>query len=125
LLCAILVAGGFGSALSVRVPARAACLAVAALGAIAAFGLSKLIPLLLPFELNLRAAIAIALIAPFGLMMGMPFPQGLRQTGKGSLPSPPFYWGLDGIMSVFCSVGTVLLELILVFCIVFICGLFC
>src|SRR5947207_1264146 len=86
LLFTILAAGGFGSALSGRVPARGACLAVAALGAIAAFGLPKLIPLLLPFELSVRAAIAVALIAPFGVMMGMPFPQGLRQTGRGSLP---------------------------------------
>src|SRR5207247_11458351 len=88
------------------------CLAVAALGAIAAFGLRRLIPLLLPFELNVRAAIAVALIAPFGVMMGMPFPQGLRQTGRGSLPAPPFYWGLNGIMSVIGSVGTVILALI-------------
>src|SRR5438094_449015 len=125
LLFTILAAGGFGSALSGRVPARAACLAVAALGAIAAFGLSKLIPLLLPFELNLRAAIAIALIAPFGLMMGMPFPQGLRQTGKGSLPSPPFYWGLNGILSVIGSVCTVILALIFGFHVVMLAGSAC
>jgi len=112
LLFTILAAGGFGSALSGRVPARWACLAVTALGATAAFGLPKLIPVLLPFELNVRAAIAVAVIAPFGVMMGMPFPQGLRQTGKGSLPAPPFYWGLNGIMSVIGSVGTVVIALV-------------
>jgi len=125
LLFTILAAGGFGSALSGRVPARGACLAVAALGAIAAFGLPKLIPLLLPFELNVRAAIAVALIAPFGVMMGMPFPQGLRQTGRGSLPAPPFYWGLNGIMSVIGSVGTVILALIFGFHVVMLAGSAC
>src|SRR5438552_2189575 len=125
LLFTILAAGGFGSALSGRVPARGACLAVAALGAIAAFDLPKLIPLLLPFQLNVRAAIAVALIAPFGMMMGMPFPQGLRQTGKGSLPAAPFYWGLNGIMSVIGSVGTVVLALIFGFHVVMLAASAC
>ena len=125
LLFTILAAGGFGSALSGRVPPRWACLAVAALGAISAFGLPKLIPVLLPLELNVRVAIAVALIAPFGVMMGMPFPQGLRQTGKGSLPAPPFYWGLNGIMSVVGSVGTVVVALIFGFQIVMLAGSAC
>ena len=54
---------------------------------------------------------AIVLIAPLGLAMGMPFPRGLRETGAGSLPAPPFYWGLNGIMSVIGSVTTVFVAL--------------
>jgi hypothetical protein len=90
----------------------AACLAVTALGTISAFALPRLIPALLPFGAGVRVGIAVAMIAPFGLLMGMPFPQGLRRTGEGSLPQPPFYWGLNGIMSVIGSVGTVLLALV-------------
>ncbi|PYS58603.1 MAG: hypothetical protein DMF74_23260 [Acidobacteria bacterium] len=51
------------------------------------------------------------MIAPLGLAMGMPFPRGLRQTGQGSLPAPPFYWGLNGIMSVIGSITTVFVAL--------------
>jgi len=51
------------------------------------------------------------MIAPLGLAMGMPFPRGLRETGKGSLPAPPFYWGLNGIMSVIGSITTVFVAL--------------
>jgi hypothetical protein len=51
------------------------------------------------------------LIAPLGLVMGMPFPSGLRRTGSGSLPEPPFYWGLNGIMSVIGSIATVFVAL--------------
>ncbi|PYS12360.1 MAG: hypothetical protein DMG15_14580 [Acidobacteria bacterium] len=80
---------------------------------------------MLPLELNVRVAIAVALIAPFGVMMGMPFPQGLRRTGKGSLPAPPFYWGLNGIMSVVGSVGTVVVALIFGFQIVMLAGSAC
>ena len=51
-------------------------------------------------------------IAPLGVMMGMPFPRGLQRTGQGALPAPPFYWGLNGIMSVIGSVTTVFVALI-------------
>ena len=51
------------------------------------------------------------MIAPLGLAMGVPFPRGLRQTGQGSLPAPPFYWGLNGIMSVIGSITTVFVAL--------------
>jgi len=111
LLFTILAAGGLGSALSNRIPMRGACLAVASLGTIAAFVLPVLVPALLPLEIGPRVAVAVALVLPFGLVMGMPFPQGLRQTGQGSLPSPPFYWGLNGVMSVIGSVGTVVIAL--------------
>ena len=73
----------------------------------------------------MRIAIAVAVIAPFGLMMGMPFPIGLRQTGAGSLPAAPFYWGLNGIMSVIGSVGTVLIALVFGFHIAMLAGSAC
>src|SRR4030095_7575530 len=44
LLFTILAAGGLGSALSGRIPVRFACLAVAALGTAAAFGLPHIVP---------------------------------------------------------------------------------
>ena len=125
LLFTILAAGGFGSALSSRIPVRWACIAVAGLGAAAAFFLPRLIPVLLPLELAPRIAIAVLLILPFGLMMGMPFPQGLRQTGQGSLPPAPFYWGLNGVMSVVGSVGTVVLALVFGFHIAMLAGSAC
>jgi hypothetical protein len=111
LLFTILATGGLGSALSGRVPTAWACLAVSGLGAAAAFALPRLVPVFLPLELSARVAIAVAMIAPFGLMMGMPFPQGLRRTGQGS-PPPPFYWGLNGITSVLGSVGTVIIAVV-------------
>jgi hypothetical protein len=52
-----------------------------------------------------------ALVAPLGFVMGMPFPRGLQSTGRGSLPAPPFFWGLNGVMSVIGSVATVFVAL--------------
>jgi predicted membrane-bound spermidine synthase len=122
LLCTILAAGGVGSALSNRVSMRTACLSAAGLGVVAAFVLPRLIPFLLPLELGGRIAAAVALIVPLGLVMGMPFPQGLRRTGEGSLPPPPFYWGLNGVMSVIGSVATVLVALVFGFQIAMLAG---
>jgi hypothetical protein len=111
LLFTLLAFGGIGSALSVRFPMWMACAAVAILGAIEALALPRLVPALLWLPLWGRIGVAIVLIAPLGLAMGMPFPRGLRETGNGTLPAPPFYWGLNGIMSVIGSVTTVFVAL--------------
>jgi hypothetical protein len=111
LLFTLLAFGGIGAALSPRWPMWQACVAVAVIGAIEALALPKLVPALLWLPLPGRIAVAIVLIAPLGLAMGMPFPRGLRETGQGSLPAPPFYWGLNGIMSVIGSVTTVFVAL--------------
>jgi hypothetical protein len=112
LLFTILAAGGLGSAFSDHVPTHWACVIAALLGAVMSFVLPWLVPALLPLSLSVRVPVAVALIVPFGLVMGMPFPRGLRLTGLGSLPSAPFYWGLNGVMSVFGSVGTVVVALV-------------
>jgi hypothetical protein len=125
LLFAILAAGGLGSRLSERFSTPAACLLVAGLSAASAVALPVAVPALLPFELAARIAIAISVIVPLGFVMGMPFPQGLRQTGRGSLPPPPFYWGLNGVMSVIGSVGTVGMALVFGFQVAMLAGSAC
>jgi hypothetical protein len=111
LLFTLLAFGGIGAALSPRWSMWKACAAVAIIGTIEALVLPKLVPALLWLPLWGRIAVAIALMAPLGLAMGMPFPRGLKHTGEGSLPAPPFYWGLNGIMSVIGSVTTVFVAL--------------
>src|ERR1043166_4288478 len=111
LLFTLLAFGGIGASLSSRWSMWQACAAVAIIGTIEALALPKLVPMLLWLPLWGRIAVAILMIAPLGLAMGMPFPRGLKQTGEGSLPAPPFYWGLNGIMSVIGSVTTVFVAL--------------
>jgi hypothetical protein len=125
LLFTLLAASGVGSALSARLSSRTACLIVAAIGATGAVALPRLVPVLLPLPFAARVAIAVALIAPLGLAMGMPFPQGLRKTGRGSLPAPPFYWGLNGVMSVIGSVATVTLAVLYGFTVAMLAGSAC
>jgi hypothetical protein len=125
LLFTLLAASGVGSSISAAVSSRTACLAVAVIGAIGALALPKLVPVLLPFSFGVRVAVAICLIAPLGLAMGMPFPQGLRRTGRGSLPAPPFYWGLNGVMSVIGSVATVTIAVLYGFTVAMLAGSAC
>jgi hypothetical protein len=115
LLFTLLAAGGLGSAASGRLRGRTACLVVASLAFAYALVLPSIIPGLLALELPARITIAIGLIAPLGFAMGIPFPRGLRRAGQGALPAPPFFWGLNGVMSVLGSVGTVVIALTLGF----------
>ncbi len=106
LLFTLLASGGLGSAWGGRTALARVCLGVAALAAIYALALPRIVPTLLPLPLAGRIAVAILLVAPLGFLMGMPFPQALRATGHGPFPAPPFYWGLNGIFSVVGSMAT-------------------
>jgi SAM-dependent methyltransferase len=110
LLFTLLAAGGLGSYASPHFQPWRVCLVITSLGVLYALVLPRVVPALLPLSLPARIAIAIALIAPLGFAMGMPFPRGLRETGRGALPAPPFYWGLNGILSVVGSLGTMTLA---------------
>jgi hypothetical protein len=107
LLFTLLASGGVGSRFAGRFRLGTVCLGVAALAAVYALALPRVVPLLLPLLLGARIAIAIVLVAPLGFLMGMPFPSGLRETGRGPFPLPPFYWGLNGIFSVIGSLATI------------------
>ncbi len=49
---------------------------------------------------EVRIVIGVALIAPVGLLMGMPFPIGLHQLGVRAPSLVSWAWGINGVMSV-------------------------
>jgi hypothetical protein len=110
LLFTLLASGGVGSALSGRFRLGPVCLGVSLLALLYALALPRLVPMLLPLPLGGRIAAAIALVAPLGFFMGMPFPRGLQATGSGPFPAPPFYWGLNGVFSVVGSMATMVVA---------------
>jgi predicted membrane-bound spermidine synthase len=122
LLATLLAFGGVGSFFSGRVPVRWACAFVGTLTLTYAFALPPLVEALLPLPLPARIALAVLIVAPLGFVMGMPFPQGLQLAGRGPMPAPPFYWGLNGIMSVVGSSATMLLAVTLGFRIAMLAG---
>lgn len=58
-----------------------------------------------------RIALALLLIAPAGLLMGMPFPLGIRLLAAAAEAEIPWAWGINGCLSV---VGTLLATVIAV-----------
>lgn len=125
LLFTLLAFGGLGSSTSRRFPIRQMCLLVGGLGGLYAVMLPRIVPVLLPLPLWARIGLAIAVVAPLGFAMGMPFPRGLQATGQGSLAAPPFYWGLNGIFSVAGSISAMVLAVTAGFTVVMLAGSLC
>ena len=58
-----------------------------------------------------KIAISIALIAPLGISMGMPFPLGLKHVAAAAPNFIPWAWGINGFASVISAVLATLLAI--------------
>jgi hypothetical protein len=84
-------------------------LMAALLGAVAGPLLTALVGLPVP----LKVLITVALIAPLGFVMGMPFPTGLRRLERWHAPSVRWAWSLNAASSVLGSVGALVCAIYL------------
>jgi SAM-dependent methyltransferase len=71
---------------------------------IQALAIPWLLKPLLQLRLALRLIVSVALVAPMGFLMGMPFPLGLRSLGIAEPDIVPWVWGVNGALSVLGSV---------------------
>lgn len=127
-LFAILFFSGIGSALSSHISTRLALALLVGLVGVYALGLPWLFARTLALPLGARMLVAVLTLAPAGLLMGMPFPQGLRRLGELSTRPEmllPWAWGINGALSVVASVLAALLALSFGFDVVLICGAVC
>ena len=106
-LFALLLASAVGSLVGSRVKALGTGTGLglaAALTGVAALGLIWLHGVVLPLALHLEAGgrilVALALILPLGLMMGLCFPAGLRLAGSAIPEQIPWMWGVNGVSGV-------------------------
>lgn len=104
-LFGVLLFSGLGSMLSARVPWRGALAALAALVAAYPVLLPRAFSAFLGSGLAVRVPVLLALLAPLGLLMGVPFPRGIRALGETGPSWLPLAWGVNGFASV---VGAVL-----------------
>lgn len=83
---------------------------------------SILTPLLfkatLQWSLSWRILLTLVLLAPLGLLLGMPFPTGIKTVGKESAAFIPWAWGINGFFTVIGSVSALILGMIFGFKIV-------
>ena len=105
-LSAMLIASGLGSAFSGRfVPRpragiRLACGLAATLAAFSGLLLPRLLDLALAWPDPAKVALTIAVAAPLGFCMGMPFPLALSTYRGAKSPFIPWAWSVNGALSV-------------------------
>jgi hypothetical protein len=107
----LLTASGVGSLLARRLRVRWAIpLLVAYVLALSA-SLSVLSGLFLGRSLVTRSLVASALLAPLGLLMGIPFPAALELLRERAPSLIPWAWGVNGCTSVIVSILAALIAL--------------
>lgn len=109
----LLFSAGIGSYLSDRVgyrlPIALSCLTLLILAAAFVFPLIGEWALALPFAL--RVAAVIILVAPLGLLMGMPFPIGIGIIARSSPEAVPWMWGINGGTTVLGSLLAIIIAM--------------
>jgi hypothetical protein len=115
----MLVSSGIGSFASSRLLGRDEGRLVKALGLIAlltallAIVVSSLLSSLVWLPWGLKVVLTVALIAPLGFVMGMPFPTGLKRLEEWHAPSVRWAWSLNAASSVLGSVGALVCAIYL------------
>lgn len=108
-LFSMLVCSGIGSLLTSRVkgdPGRTASrliLAVALLAALTTVLVRPMFHSFLDWPLTLRILLSVLLLAPVGVLMGMPFPLGIRALQQREPRAIPWAWAVNGYTSVLGS----------------------
>jgi hypothetical protein len=116
-LFGLILSTGIGSLVSERLPLRNAGRLLAWCG-VTALALAAL-PLWLPqivhayeaLPITGRAAVAIALIAPLGLLMGFGFPTGMRLVNAIDPRPTPWFWAINGAAGVLAAGTAVLVSI--------------
>ena len=106
-LFSLLLGTGLGSFLSRRIADEhvrsrliLALLGIAALGVVAIVVLPPLIKAAIAWGLGVRLALAVALMLPAGLLMGVPLPAGIRLLARRQPDLLPWVWAMNGALSV-------------------------
>ena len=76
-----------------------------------ALALPQLLDAALSASTPVRITVAVAVMAPLGLLMGMPFPTGLRRAGREATGLVSWAWAVNGTASVFGSTLSVLISM--------------
>ncbi len=112
-LASLLFFAGVGSYVSGsrRVPLVPALVGLLALILLAAYGYPLLAQAVLPYSLTVRGAATMAMVAPLGFFMGMPFPLGLAAVSRAGGGVVPWMWGINGATTVLGSVLAIVLAI--------------
>ncbi len=116
-LVSLLGSAGVGSLLAGRireVEQRHLARILAAIVAVLLFdalAVNWLLPMMLGFALEVRMAVVVLLLLPTGLVLGMPFPTGMRIVEKQCPHLLPWGWAVNAFFSVFASIFCIVLSM--------------
>jgi hypothetical protein len=106
-LFSLLLGTGIGAAGSRRITdealgrsAAVALLLVAAVGMLILAAVTPIIAWAIPFARAARIAIAVGLLVPIGMLLGIPMPTGLRLLRSRAPEMVTWAWGINGALSV-------------------------
>jgi hypothetical protein len=124
-LTSLLAAAGVGSLLSGRIQVVGRrhlwfiLLGIAAVIALDVLAINHLLPQLLGAPLWGRMAIVVVMLVPTGLVLGMPFPTGMRLVEAQCPHLVPWGWAINAFFSVFGSIFCIVLSMAIGFSNVF------
>ena len=110
-LFTMLLASGIGSLLSTRVNLRKTLILLVLLLGLTTVILPWVIEHSLPWSLVARLVLSFVILAPAGLLMGVPFAAGLRRLEGRSPGSIPWAWAINGAISGMSGVLAALISL--------------
>ena len=116
-LVSLLASAGTGSLLAGRIQfverrhLRWILLAIAVVVVFDLVAIDVLLPLLLGEPLGLRVLVVVLLLIPTGLVLGMPFPSGMRIVEAQCPHLLPWGWAVNAFFSVFGSIFCIVLSM--------------
>jgi hypothetical protein len=116
-LATLLVSSGAGSLLATRLPftneqrLRICLMAIAVLLVVLLAVLRPLFDACLGFPFAARVLLAVSILIPLGIVLGMPFPLGLGKVGVNHPHVVPWAWGINGGMSVLGSILAIVIAM--------------
>jgi predicted membrane-bound spermidine synthase len=106
-LFSLLLGTGLGSFLTrsvddgrIRRVTMSALLAIVLLALVSRFAVPWLVDAAIPWSLSVRIAVAVALLVPAGILLGMALPGGMRMLAARRPEIVPWGWGMNGAFSV-------------------------
>lgn len=128
-LFSLLLGTGLGSVLSrrighagVRRSAIFACMGVAVIALLWGSVLPMIVQAAIAWPLALRIALAVALMMPAGMVMGVPLPAGVRLLAATQPQLVAWAWGMNGALSVLGAILAVFIAMNWGFSVTLLCG---
>jgi hypothetical protein len=113
-LTSLLISSGIGSLLIHRfLMLRKAhiLIAITLLVVVYSLLLPSVLNLILPYSIQFKIASVCTILMPLGMLMGIPFPLGLKILGERNPSLIPWAWAINGCLSVLAPILTIMLAM--------------